>query len=86
MVFVHFNTLQIVFSKANASATRTGVMSPNVRDYLAQTGSPPTTIKVFPENESDGTQLSKFHCKRALPTCEAVGRPWSMTNILSMVK
>ena len=76
MVLVHFNTLQIVFCKANGSATRPGVMNRNAGDYLAQVGSPSITTEVFPENESYRTQLSKFHCKRVLPTSEAVGRPW----------
>jgi len=76
MVLEHFNTLQIVFSKANAPATWPGVMSRNARDYLAQAGSLTTTTEVFPENESDGAQLSKFHCKSVSPTSEAVGRPW----------
>jgi len=36
MFLVHFNTLQIVFSKANTPAKWPGVMSRNARDYLAQ--------------------------------------------------
>ena len=76
MVRVHFNTLQIVFCKANAPATWPGVMSRNGRDFSVQAGAPTTTTGVFPENESDETQLSKFHCKRVLPTSEAVGRLW----------
>jgi len=35
---------------------------------IAQAGSPTITTEVFPENESDGTRLSKFHCERVLPT------------------
>jgi len=73
MVLVHFNTLQIVFSKANAPAIWSSVMIPNATDYLAQAGSPTITTEVFPENASDGAQISKFHCKRVLPTSEAVG-------------
>jgi len=38
-------------------------MSLNARDYLAQGVSPTITTEVFHENESDGTQLYKFHCK-----------------------
>jgi len=51
-------------------------MTRNARDYLAQAGSPTITTEVFPKIESDGTQLSKFHCKRVLSTSEAVGRSW----------
>jgi len=58
MVFVHFNTHQIALSKANVPDTRSGAMSRNARNYLSQAGSPAITTKVFPENESDGTQLS----------------------------
>jgi len=51
-------------------------MSPMAREYLAQAGSPTIATEVFPENESDGTQLFTFHCKRVLPTSEDVGRQW----------
>jgi len=63
MILVHFSTLQIVFSNANATAKWPDVMSRNARDYLAQGGSPTIAIEVFPENESDEAQLYKFHCK-----------------------
>ena len=67
MVLVDFSSLQIVSSKVNVPATWPGVMIRNAREYLAQAGSPTITTEVFPENESDGTWLSKFHCKRVLP-------------------
>jgi len=50
MFLVHFKTLPIVFSKANALAEWPGVMSRNARDYLAQVRSPTITTEVFPEN------------------------------------
>jgi len=68
MVLVDFSRLQNVFSKANAPATWPGVMIRNVREYLAKAGLPTIITEVFPENESDGTWLSKFHCKGLLPT------------------
>jgi len=67
MVLVDFSSLQIVSSKVNVPATWPGVMIRNAREYLAQAGSPTITTEVFPENENDGTWLSKFHCKRVLP-------------------
>ena len=76
MVLVHFNTLEIVFCKANAPATWPDVMHRNDKDYLSQAGSPTITTEVFPENECDESQLSKFHCKRVLAASEAVGRLW----------
>jgi len=45
-------------------------------DYLDQTGPPAIIIEVFPRNESDGTPLSKFHCKRIPSNGEAAGHPW----------
>jgi len=69
---MHFNTLQIVFSKANDRVAWPGVMIRNARDYLSQGGSPKITTG-FLKNESDGAQLAKFHYKRAPPTSEAVG-------------
>ena len=75
MFLVHFNTLQVIFSKANAPAKWPGVMSRNARDYLAQGGSLTITTEIFPENESNGTQLHKFTA-RALPTSEVVGCPF----------
>jgi len=44
----------------------------NAREYLAQAGSPTITTEVFPENERDGTWLSKFHCKRVLSTTRPI--------------
>ena len=38
-------------------------MSRNAKDYLGQGGPPTITTEIFPENESDGTLLYKFHCK-----------------------
>jgi len=63
MFLVHFNTLQIVFCKANTPAKWPDIMRRNARDYLAQGGSPTITTEVFPENESDGAQLYNFHSK-----------------------
>ena len=63
MFLVHSNTLQIVFSKANAPAKWPSAMSQNARDYLAKRWLSTITTEVFPENESDGAQLYKFHCK-----------------------
>jgi len=64
MLLVHFKTRQIVFSEENALAKQPSVMSRNARVYLGQGGGSPTiTTEIFPENESDGTQLYKFHCK-----------------------
>ena len=60
---VHFKTLHIVFGKAKVLLKWPNVMSRNARDYLVQGGSPTITAEVFPENESDGTQFHKFHCK-----------------------
>ena len=52
MVRVHFNTLQIVFCKANAPATWRGIMSRNGRDYLAHAGSPiQSQQKFFPKTK-----------------------------------
>jgi len=33
-------------------------------NYVAQIRPPAIIIEVFPRNESDGTQFSKFHCKK----------------------
>ena len=51
MVLVPFNTLQIVFSKANTPAIWPGVMSRNTSDYIAEGGPPTIIAEVFPENE-----------------------------------
>jgi len=59
-------------SEASTPVTWPGVMMRNAREYLAQAGSPTITTEVFPENESDGTWFSKFHCKRVLPTTRPV--------------
>ena len=60
MFLAQFYTLEIAFSKASAPPIWPGVMSRNARGYLAQWGSPKITTEVFPENESDGTQLVSF--------------------------
>jgi len=44
--------------------------------YVARTELPANIMEVFPRNESDGTQLSKFHGKRIPPNVEAVGHQW----------
>jgi len=72
MVLVDFTTLQIVFSKANALAAMPGVMIRNGSEYLARGRSSTITTEVFPENDSDGTWLSSFHCKRVLPTTRPI--------------
>jgi len=42
---------------------------------LAQRGLPAIATEVFPRNNSDWTQFSKFHHKRALTNNEAIGNP-----------
>jgi len=60
MFLVHFNILEIAFSKENALAICPSVISRNAGDYLVQGGSPTSTTEVFSENESDGAQLVSF--------------------------
>jgi len=57
----------------NDSAACPGVVSRNVRKYLAQRDEPLTVkTEVCPRNESDGTRFFNFPCKRVLPDGEAV--------------
>jgi len=57
----------------NDSAACPGVVSRNVRKYLAQRDEPLTVkTEVCLRNESDGTRFFNFPCKRVLPVGEAV--------------
>ena len=80
MFLVHFKTRQIAFSKANVLTKWPGVMSRNASDSFAQGGSSTITTEVFPENESDRTQLYKLHCKS-----EAVCRSFRISSFTSSI-
>jgi len=71
MVLVHFNTLQIVFSKTNVPATCLGVMSRNAGDYLVQEGLLSITTEVFPKTKVMGHGFLSFIAKEY---CQLVKR------------
>jgi len=73
MFLVHFNTLQSVFSKANAPAKWPGVMSGDARDYLAPGGSSTITTEVFVETGVMGHSFISF-IARVLPPSDLTFR------------